>query len=229
MSTSPYYKDTGRISLASNISMRFRKRMFHKFMDVMRPRPESKVLDIGVTSDDVYQESNYFEKMYPYPEQIVCVGTEDGGYLEEKYKGLKFYKVNPSELLPFNDKEFDVAFSNAVIEHVGSFEEQKKFVREMSRVSKSFFITTPNRWFPVEFHTAIPLLHFLPPEMYRKVLSAIGEKYWSMEENLNLLSRKDLKCLFEDQPDIIVDNVSLFGVPTNLIVYNKPVEVNTKI
>lgn len=207
MSTSPYYKNTGKISLASNISMRFRKNIFHKFIEIMQPQPYYIVLDIGVTSDDTFQESNFFEKMYPFTSQIVCVGTEDGSHLKEKYPGLQFQEVNPGQPLPFKDKAFDIAFSNAVIEHVGNSAAQTNFVCEIARVSKTFFLTTPNRWFPVEFHTAIPFLHFLPQKTYRKVLSMIGESYWSQEENLNLLSGKGFLALFSDIPDVIIDSV----------------------
>ena len=55
--------------------------MFLLFMEVMRPGPETTVLDVGVTSDERYRESNYFEQMYPYPHNITCVGTEDGSHL----------------------------------------------------------------------------------------------------------------------------------------------------
>lgn len=221
MNSSPYYKDTGKISLASKISMHFRKNMFRKFMEVMQPQPNYKVLDIGVTNDDTYQESNYFEKMYPYPSQLMCVGTENGSHLTEKYPGLQFQMITPGHPLPFKDKEFDIAFSNAVIEHVGNAASQASFVREMARVSKTFFITTPNRWFPVEFHTAIPFLHFLPKKTYRSILSMMGESYWSKEENLNLLSKKELWALFNDIPDVAMDSVKLLWASTNLIAYKK--------
>lgn len=194
--------------------------MFRKFISVMEPNVNCKVLDIGVTSDDKYQESNYFEKMYPFKENIVCVGTEDGNHLEEKYPGLKFIKVIPGEPLPFNDKEFNIAFSNAVIEHVGNTEDQRVFVKEMLRVSKAFFLTTPNRWFPIEFHTALPLLHFLPKKVYRRMLIAIGESYWSRERNLNLLSKNELHALFPEESGVKLDSVKLFGMSTNLIAYN---------
>ncbi len=187
MTNSPYYKDTGKIAVASKISTQFREKMFTKFMLSIKPNAKDRVLDIGVTSDDKYQELNYFERLYPYKDKITCVGTEDGSYLEAKYNGIKFKKVNPQEPLPFDNNEFDIAFSNAVIEHVGNIESQKAFILEMLRVSRSFFITTPNRWFPVELHTAIPLLHYLPKKMYRSALVALGENYWSKEENLKFI------------------------------------------
>ena len=87
--------------------------------------------------------------------------------------------MQPGEPLPFRDGEFDVVFSNAVVEHVGSRTAQAAFVGELCRVGKSFFITTPNRWFPVEHHTGLPLLHYLPASVFRSLLrrhavSALG-------------------------------------------------------
>lgn len=219
MSNSPYYKDTGKIALASKISTQFREKMFAKFMTNMRPDAKHKILDIGVTSDERYQESNYFERLYPYKDRIVCVGTEDGSHLETKYPGIKFMQVNAGDRLPFDNNQFDIAFSNAVIEHVGSRESQRAFILEMLRVSRSFFLTTPNRWFPVELHTAVPLIHFLPKSIYRKLLAAMGETYWSKEENLNLLTRRELISLFPNEVNVSTDSVKLFGVSTNLIAY----------
>jgi hypothetical protein len=193
--------------------------MFAKFMANMKPSSKHRVLDIGVTSDEKYQESNYFERLYPYKDRIVCVGTEDGSHLESKYLGIKFVQINAGEALPFGDNEFDISFSNAVIEHVGRQENQRAFILEMLRVSRSFFLTTPNRWFPIELHTAIPLLHYLPSTIYRRVLIALGETYWSKEENLNLLSRNELLSLFPKGGVVNTDSVSLLGLPSNLIAY----------
>ena len=64
--------------------------------------------------------------------------------------------------LPFPDGAFDVVHSNAVIEHVGGRERQEAFVREALRVGRRVFLTTPNRWFPIEVHTRLPLVHWLP-------------------------------------------------------------------
>ena len=86
-------------------------------------------------------------------------------------------------------------------------------------VSNQFFITTPNRWFPVEFHTALPLLHWLPKRLHRKIIFDLGEKYWSKEENLNILSKREFRSLFPSNAQVVVDSVNLLGYPTNLIVY----------
>jgi ubiquinone/menaquinone biosynthesis C-methylase UbiE len=80
--------------------------------------------------------------------------------------------------LPFWDNQFDVAHSSAVIEHVGSRKNQSDFLCELWRVARSgIFVTTPNRWFPVEFHTALPLVHWLPSASFRALLRRVGHPF----------------------------------------------------
>jgi hypothetical protein len=48
---------------------------------------------------------------------------------------------------------------------VGRRAEQVAFVQELCRVADRVFVTTPNRWFPVEVHTLLPLVHWLPRDL----------------------------------------------------------------
>ena len=58
--------------------------------------------------------------------------------------------------LPFADGAFDLGFSNAVVEHVaGGRDGQRQFVAELCRVAQRVFVTTPNRWFPLDPHTLL--------------------------------------------------------------------------
>src|SRR5262249_38322564 len=135
---SVFYLQSGSVPFASRLSMHVRRKMFDLFMSRFRPGPETTILDVGVTSDTSFTESNYFEKLYPHPHRITCVGTEDGSHLMQQYPGLSYTRVQPGNRLPFRDAEFDIAFSNAVVEHTGNRAQQAEFVREVSRVAKSF-------------------------------------------------------------------------------------------
>ncbi len=117
-------------------------------------------------------EFEEFSKRYPKVNTVV-------------YKGDKF---------PFKDKEFDICWCNAVLEHVGERSRQEKFLKEVRRVAKSSFVTTPNRYFPVELHTRIPLLHYLPKGIFDIILKRVGKK-WATENYMYLLSLKDIKKL----------------------------------
>jgi hypothetical protein len=127
------YRHLGGVPFASRVSLHVRRKMFRIFMARFDPGSTARILDVGVTCDTQHRDSNYFEKLYPYPAQITCVGTEDGSHLMREYPGVRYQRIRADERLPFTDGEFDIVFSNAVIEHTGSRAAQAAFVREICR------------------------------------------------------------------------------------------------
>ena len=81
--------------------------------------------------------------------------------------------------------------SNAVLEHVGSFDNQLFFVRELCRVARRVFISVPNRFFPIEPHTALPLAHYWD-STFKIACRITGKSEWARGENLILMTRKRL-------------------------------------
>jgi SAM-dependent methyltransferase len=132
--------------------------------------------------------------MYPWPGQITAVSDVPLPQFAELFPMIRCVQADGREL-PFEDDAFDIAFSNAVLEHVGSREDQRRFVHELCRVAKRVFISTPNRWFPVETHTLFPLVHWLPRDTRDAVFRATGQSRWT---HLDLLSKSQLSELFPD-------------------------------
>ncbi|MBI5826978.1 MAG: methyltransferase domain-containing protein [Deltaproteobacteria bacterium] len=192
--------------------------MFDLFMKVMRPASSSSVLDIGVTPDESLPESNYFEKLYPYKDRIVAASIEDASFLEKAYPGLRFVMIGRDGRLPFADDQFDILFCSAVLEHVGDTESQRKFIGECIRVSRSFFITTPDRRFPVEFHTILPFLHWLPRSLHQAALRGLGLGFWASTENLNLLTPKEFTSLVPPVAELSVFKCKTLGLPSNVVI-----------
>ena len=155
--------------------------------------------------------------------------------LEASFKSISDQKINDiffSKCLTksitddFNEEEVanfrsDLVISNATIEHVGKFENQIKMMKNIIKLaSKNFVISTPNRYHPIDFHTKLPLLHWLPKKIHRKVLNILNLKYFAKEENLNLLSKNDLKSLLEicGIEKYKIFNIRLLGFKSNFIV-----------
>jgi hypothetical protein len=81
--------------------------------------------------------------------------------------------------LPFDDKSFDYVFSNAVIEHVGGPAGAQRMLEESRRVARlGAYHTTPDRWFPIETHTQVPFLHWLPHAWQPPFFSRLGKPHW---------------------------------------------------
>jgi methyltransferase family protein len=207
-------------SLPVRIAAQARRRMYDVFLKNTSIRPSETLLDVGVTSDQSYDSSNYVEAWYPYKDKITAVGIDDASFLEQLYPGLTYRRAD-GRSLPFADASFDVVHSSAVLEHVGNAENQHGFIAELTRVaSRAVFLTTPNRWFPVEFHSLLPLVHWLPRPWFRGLLRRTRYDFFAREENLNLLDRNDVLRLCDGMADctVGVESLRLFGMPSNLLV-----------
>src|ERR1700743_1972302 len=104
----------------------------------------------------------------------------------------------------FPSNAFDIVFSNSVIEHVGGQDRQKEFASECMRCGRGFFVQTPNKWFPVDTHTLLPFVHWLPQKIFRKFLPFAPRFVFFKSDpgdmndfaNMRLLTKRDMESLF---------------------------------
>jgi SAM-dependent methyltransferase len=206
------------MGLADQISLRSRRRKFALFMETIAPTAETTVLDIGV-DDTAFGDTafgaatgcvtlNFFEELYPWPDKITALGLHEGERFRASYPGVRYVRGD-ALALPFEDGAFDVVFSNAVIEHVGGLEQQRRFVAEALRVAGRAFITTPNRWFPVEVHTRLPLVHWLPEAVAHRAYD-LARKPWAKENRL--LGPGAMRRLFPPDARILNLGMTLVAV-----------------
>jgi 2-polyprenyl-3-methyl-5-hydroxy-6-metoxy-1,4-benzoquinol methylase len=106
----------------------------------------------------------------------------------------------------FADDEFDIVYSNSVIEHVGDFTAMHRMAREIRRVGKRHFVQTPNKYFPVEPHFVFPAFQFLPKPLQLGLVQNFQLGWMDREpdkaraaaiiDSIHLLSLRDMKVLF---------------------------------
>jgi SAM-dependent methyltransferase len=165
-----------------------------------------KILDVGAEVEPSGSRGLKFIDLYPWKHKISAINLspEHIAYVRNLYPEVDAV-VGDACKLPWPDKSFDIVFSNAVIEHVGSFERQKLMASEVMRVGKRWFVTTPNRWYPFEFHMRLPLITWLPGTTYLKIGRFISynhvlKKYTIGDQNidLRLITSRELKEFFPD-------------------------------
>lgn len=199
--------------LADAVSLRSRRRKLGLFLDELQPTAETTVLDVGADElgfgeGDGCGTLNFFEELYPWPERITALGLHDGTGFRRRYPRTRYVRGDACDL-PFEDGSFDVVFSNAVIEHVGDSERQRRFVSEALRVGRRAFITTPNRRFPIEVHTRLPLVHWLPDRVSHAVYRGLGKGFAT---EVRLLSRRSFESLFPGRVRIVNLGLTLVAI-----------------
>ncbi len=203
--------------LLKNFSRESRRRKFQLFGKVFQPGAGDLILDVGASGQPFTGYT--FEDYYPYPDRIVAGGVDPREIQDARrlYPKVR-YTMFDGRALPFPDQSFDIVFSNAVIEHIIGPGQQERFAREIMRVGKSWFVTTPNYWFLFESHYHLPFIHFLPREMqrwYNRLLGSAIAK--GTIQDLALLSARGLQRLF---PSSRVVKMRVTFWPETLVAYS---------
>jgi hypothetical protein len=193
-----YYQVAKPRSLAERLTVGARDSIYRDFLRLAHPNAASSILDVGV-SDVVGEAANVLERKYPHLGRVTAVGLGTAHQFRVAFPQVAYRQLAPGEPLPFADSSFDIATSNAVLEHVGSEAAQAAFVAELARVARCTFISVPHRFFPLEHHTGIPLLHWTDAS-FIAACRVLGKHEWAEPANLILMTRPRLRRLCPHRP-----------------------------
>jgi predicted SAM-dependent methyltransferase len=199
----------------------FRKKRFRFFEEkIANLKKPISILDIGGTVR-FWVDENYHQKDIDIT--IVNLRTEISAY-----PNIKVIKGNACDLSSFADKSVDVVFSNSLIEHLYTKENQFKMANEAMRVGKYFFIQTPNRDFPIEPHFKFPFFQFLPEslQIFLQTKTGLinGQRYdrsyaEEIVKEIKLLTEREMKAFFP-KSKLYVER--FLGLPKSFVAYNFP-------
>ena len=219
-----YHQGIARYKLSQLILSKIRQKMFKFFLKNFDINDKIKVADYGSSSQES-SDSNFFIKMYPYKENITSLSIFDNVALINHFPKISVKIISKDKELEFEDDYFDILVCNAVLEHFSSKEILIKNIKEMSRVSKNLFITMPNCLFPIEHHTSIPLLHYLPKKIFRFILKNIGFSFYSKQENLNFYSKNSIMKLLKKN---LKDNFKFYHAGLKLGLFSSNIAIIKK-
>lgn len=161
-----------------------------------------KILDLG--GSDYHWKNSEFINNKDFHITVVNIENQNTNEL----RNFSFIKRDVSDLSFFEDKEYDVVYSNSLIEHIENFSKQKKLAEEIVRIGKHFFVQTPNYYFPVEPHFLFPFFQFFPDRMkimfimrydlgwYKKEKDKV--KAAGLAASIHLLKEQELKEIFPE-------------------------------
>jgi len=193
---------------------RGRERRYRLFMELCGVRPDERILDVGAGHGAALERFNTENPIIA----VDLLAPTRAGWLEQA--NVEVAQADGTRL-PYADREFPVAFSNSVIEHVPK-ELQRAFAAEIRRVADRYYVQTPNKWFPIEPHYQLPFVQFLPD----RLLKALNRRFsfgWREKgrwEPIALLSAHDLRRLF---PDAEIHRERVLGLTKSLMAVRRSV------
>jgi len=199
-------------TLLKPVSTYARKRRGKKFLKLMNPQENMKILDVGGQP----QIWDYIS----VPLKITCLdlpGTPVANH--QSHHEISYVEGDGCNMPEFDFGEFDLIYSNSVIEHVGDCEKRKMFAKEIQRLGHTYWVQTPYKYYPIEAHCGMLFWWLYPKalrtffvERWRKKIPAWAE----MVEETDIVTTKEMKELFPNSK--IVKEWLFF--PKSLIVYS---------
>jgi hypothetical protein len=215
-------------------SFRFERKRKDLFYEFFNPKSDDKILDLG--GDD----GRRMAILFPDKRKDIYIADISHRALEtakSKY-GFETILLDESGEIPFRDNYFDITFCNSVIEHVTvdknemfadisetefivkSMLRQKKFADEIKRVSKKYFVQTPNKHFIIESHTWFPSFFIYFPRWFQIKTILFLNKFWikKASPDFNLLTVNDMKLLFPEAN--LIKEKSFFMTKSMIVIKN---------
>lgn len=181
------------------VSPHFRRRRMSRFLQLFPMDAGTRILDVGGFPQ--------FWQTADVPAHVTSLNLMKVEVPTEIQHRCTAVAGNGTDL-PYADGEFDIVFSNSVVEHLGTWENQQKFARELRRVGRRYWVQTPAREFPVEPHLIAPFFHWLPRGLQRRSMrygTPLGlltkptpAQVENLLDELRLLNACEMRELFPD-------------------------------
>lgn len=204
----------------SSFANRLRAKRFELFESLASsiPRP-IRVIDVGGTRE--FWQNRGWAGREDITITLVNLASEPSGH-----KNIVSREGDATNLSEYDDGSFDIAFSNSVIEHLFTFENQQAMAHEVQRVSRAFWVQTPNYWFPIEPHFHVPAWQWMPEAVRVGILrrrqcgrrGPFPDKEEARESvrEVRLLTSRELSRLF---PGATIVPEKLYGLTKSWMVH----------
>jgi hypothetical protein len=207
-------------SAGDSLATRLRRARFALFLSLLgKLEGHVEILDIGGTQEFW----NLMTKGDPGDVRVTLLNIDHQPVTSEKFVSA----AGDARSMPrFGNNSFDVVFSNSVIEHVGSYDDQRRMAQEVMRVAKRYFIQTPNKRFPLEPHFLFPFFQYLPSVVRAQMVHRFDVGWYKRipdyaaakaeVDSIQLLTKRKFAALF---PGSSIHVEKLWGLPKSFVAY----------
>ena len=227
-------KTIGDYSSSTSLGSRFRQKrigpLLEMIADVAAQTGKCSIIDIGGTRR--YWSIVPADFLQAHGVSILITNIAESGDPGEGAgdgAGIFSYAHADACNLPYPDRSFDIAHSNSVIEHVGDWEAQLRFSREVARVASGYFVQTPNYWFPWEPHFGTLGFQYLPMPLQISMLMARQRGFRQRAATVDAAVRSIQSCQLLDQrrfrtlfPDAEFVREKFLGLTKSLMAIRHP-------
>ncbi len=202
-------------------SRKKRAKIFHSHFNI---GPDTTILDLGGGT------GNLIDSMIEHKHNVYIADFDKHDLALAKKKGFNIIELDESGRIPIEKNQFDIIFSNSVLEHVtvdkkdvytitdnkefysAAIQRQKLFADEIRAKSDKYYVQTPYKFFILESHSWLPGLIVLLPRKLQIGLINFTNKFWVKQTipDFNLLTYKEMQALFPDAK--IIKEKSVFMV-----------------
>jgi hypothetical protein len=204
-------------SLAYKMRMKRSKRIRQMIEAVYSINGRCSIVDLGGT--EAYWNLIGCDYLKSRNTSITLVNIDKSVRKTNVHDLFYFLQRDATSLKDITDRQFDICHSNSLIEHVGPWQKKKNLAREISRVARSYYVQTPNYWFPIEPHFLYVGFQFLPKPIRVSLImrrnlgwmpkaTNISEAVESVE-NCSLLTFKEFSALF---PKATIEKEKILGL-----------------
>lgn len=208
-------------SVKGSLADKFRNKRFSLFKQLIHKHIDQNISILDVGGTEIYWERMGLIKPNVH---ITLLNLKE---VPTKYDNLESVSGDARNMSNFDDNYFYIIHSNSVIEHVGNFSDQQNMANEVKRVGKSYFVQTPNYYFPIEPHFLFVGFQFLPLKVRAFLIRHFNLGWYKktpdyeqsiiVAKSARLLKKSELTKLF---PKAKIYKEKIFGLTKSFIVYD---------
>jgi hypothetical protein len=213
----------------AGLSARFRARRSERLLNLLdavsKGKAETRILDVGGVHG--YWERLGLNFLRERNISVTMLNVSEPSYFTGELSGVRFASItgDARDMSMIEDGQFDLAHSNSVVEHVGLWNDMKRFANEIRRVAPRHYVQTPYYWFPIDPHYfGLPMFHWLPRPVRARALNTFPlatsgrlpnlDVAFGAVDNARLLDRWQMGHLF---PDSKIEFERFAGLPKSMI------------